>query len=105
MPPEQTRAGAQIDQRADLYALGMAFFEAITKGRHPLEDLFDQHPREALKAQRERFMPPPSTYLPADFPVERAESVDAWFQVATAKSPNERFQSATAMRRALEYIE
>ena len=105
MPPEQTRAGGPLDQRADLYALGMAFFEVVTAGRHPLEDLFDVHPREALKAQRERPMPLPSSSVPNDFPVERAEAIDAFFQVATAKNPDERFQSAIAMRRARSFIE
>jgi hypothetical protein len=50
-------------------------------------------------------MPLPSSYFPNDFPVERAEAIDAFFQVATAKNPDERFQSAIAMRRALSFIE
>ncbi|NJK32005.1 MAG: serine/threonine protein kinase [Deltaproteobacteria bacterium] len=40
MPPEQTYANPQLDARADLYALGMTFYEVITGGRHPFEDLF-----------------------------------------------------------------
>ncbi len=101
MPPEQTKAGGPLDARADLYALGMTFFEMVTGGRHPLEDLFGQHPREALAAQRERSFPMPSVYLPADTPIERAEGIDACFAMATAKNPAERFQTAIAMQRAL----
>ncbi len=104
MPPEQTVAGGPIDQRADLYALGMTFFEIVTQGRHPLEDLFAEHPREALKAQRERPMAPPSTYLPANTPADRAEAIDGFFVTATAKNPEHRFQSAKVMQVALNHI-
>ena len=105
MPPEQTYGGAVLDQRADLYALGMTFFEVVTGGRHPLEDLFNSHPREALMAHRERQMIMPSAYLPPDTPRDRAEAIDGWFMTATAKDPNMRFQSAKVMQRALTYIE
>ena len=104
MPPEQTIPGGPLDQRADLYALGMTFFEMVTNGRHPLEDLFSEHPREALRAQRERTMIPPSTYLPADTPQERAEAIDGFFLTATAKNPEERFQSSKVMQVALSHI-
>lgn len=105
MPPEQTVAGGPLDPRADLYALGMTLFELVTHGRHPFEDLFAEHPREALRAQRERIPAPPSTYLRADTPVERASGIDAVFEMAVAKNPEERFQSAKAMQRALLSIE
>jgi serine/threonine-protein kinase len=104
MPPEQTYGGAVLDQRADLYALGMTFFEVVTNGRHPLEDLFSSHPREALMAHREREMVRPSAYLPADTPPERAEAIDGWFMAATAKDPAHRFQSAKVMQVALSHI-
>ncbi len=105
MPPEQTVAGGPLDPRADLYALGMTLFELVTGGRHPFEDLFAEHPREALRAQRERIPAPPSTYLPADTPPERASGLDAVFEMAVAKNPEERFQTAKAMQRALMSIE
>lgn len=105
MPPEQTYAGGPLDTRADLYALGMTFFEVITGGRHPFEDLFSEHPREALRAQRDRAPVLPSTYLPADTPAERASGIDAVFQMAVGKSPEERFQTAKAMQRALDSID
>lgn len=104
MPPEQTYAAGPIDQRADLYALGMTFFEIVTRGRHPLEDLFNVHPREALKAHREREMIRPSAYLPADMSPERREAIDGFFITATAKNPEHRFQSAKVMQIALSHI-
>jgi len=104
MPPEQTYGGAVLDARADLYALGMTFFEVITRGRHPLEDLFNSHPREALVAHREREMVMPSVYLPPDTPPARAQAIDGWFMAATAKDPNHRFQSAKVMQVALSHI-
>ena len=100
MAPEQTRPNAKVDGRADLYALGMSFFEAIT-GRHPFEDLFHEHPRELLKAHRERDLPPPSTYVPSDTPEEEAEAIDGFFMAACGRTPDERFGDARVMRRAL----
>jgi serine/threonine-protein kinase len=105
MPPEQTRARNPIDQRADLYALGMTMFEVCTGGRHPFEDLFSEHPRQALKAQRERMPVPPGAYLPADWPQERKNALDGLFQMATAKNPEHRFQTARAMQMALSQID
>jgi serine/threonine-protein kinase len=105
MPPEQTYANPQLDARADLYALGMTFYEVVTGGRHPFEDLFSEHPREALLAQRERIPAPPSTYLPAGVGAEHASDVDAFFATACAKNPDERFPSAEIMKRALMYVD
>lgn len=105
MPPEQTIPGGPIDHRADIYALGMTFYELVTAGHHPFEDLFESHPREVLKAQRERTAAPPSSYLAIDTPIERANGLDAFFMTACAKDPEQRFQSALAMQRALTNID
>jgi serine/threonine-protein kinase len=105
MPPEQTIPGNAFDHRADLYALGMTFFEVVTGGRHPFEDLAREHPRELLRAQREREPAPPSSFLPPDYPQGRAADIDAFFLAACAKNPDHRFQSAKAMGRALLAIE
>jgi serine/threonine protein kinase len=104
MPPEQTYANPTLDARADLYALGMTFYEMVTGGRHPFEDLFDKHPREALMAQRERMPAPPSVYLADDVDPEHKSDVDGFFATATAKHPDERFPSAEIMKRALQHI-
>jgi serine/threonine-protein kinase len=104
MPPEQTYANPTLDARSDLYALGMTFYEMVTAGRHPFEDLFGQHPREALIAQRERIPAPPSTFMPHDIDPEHKSDVDGFFATATAKNPDERFPSAEIMKRALQHI-
>lgn len=103
MPPEQTRPNRPLDHRADLYALGMTFYEALT-GHHPFEDCYGEHPRALLKAHRERVPAPPSTYLPADTPAEVANQLDAFFGSACAKDPEDRFPDAKAMLRALRAL-
>ncbi len=104
MPPEQTYANPVLDARSDLYALGITFYELVTKGHHPFEDLFESHPREALMAQRERTPVPPSTFMSKDLHPEHRSDVDAFFASATAKNPDERFPSAQVMRRALSHV-
>ncbi|MBX7084125.1 MAG: serine/threonine protein kinase [Nannocystaceae bacterium] len=100
MAPEQTRPSQPLDGRADLYALGMTFFEAVT-GHHPFEDAFDEHPRELFRCHRERLPAMPSSYLPAETPAELAEAIDGFFMAACGKQPDERFADARVMRRAM----
>jgi serine/threonine-protein kinase len=104
MPPEQTYANPKLDPRSDLYALGMTFYEMVTGGHHPFEDLFEKHPREALMAQRERMPEPPSRFLSPDVDPEHASDVDSFFRAATAKDPDERFPNAEIMKRALMHV-
>jgi serine/threonine-protein kinase len=83
----------------------MTFFEMVTGGRHPFEDLAEQHPRELLRAHREREPAPPSSYMPAETPAETAGDIDSFFMAACAKDPDQRFQTAKAMQRALMAID
>lgn len=74
MAPEQELNAAEVDHRADLYPLGLMLFEMLT-GKLPA-------PGEKLTATRPE--------LPAE--------LDDFIAKATARDPNERFQSAQEFR-------
>jgi len=80
MAPEQRGTGEVVDARADIFGLGVTLFETLTgvlpKGQPPSE-------------------------LNADVPT----SLDAIVAQATKADREERFQSADAMREALEQVE
>ena len=98
--PEQTQHGREVDGRADVYAAGMALYEALTN-RHPFQDLLDGPFNALLQAQRERIPMPPSTYLPESYPATLVCGLDVVFAKATAKHPDDRFESAKAMQATL----
>ncbi|MCA9638554.1 MAG: hypothetical protein KC420_21140, partial [Myxococcales bacterium] len=100
MAPEQTIHGAAIDGRADVYAAGLSFYEALT-GRHPLDDFRRSPVETVLSAQAKYVPPPPSRFLPPDTSSRVAQAVDMIFERACAKDPDERFQSAGDMREAM----
>jgi len=100
MAPEQTRSNLPLDHRADLYALGITFFEAMT-GHHPFEDLFSHDPKVLLKAQRERPPGLPSAHLDGQFEAAARAAIDAFFAKACSKDPLQRFADARAMLRGL----
>jgi serine/threonine-protein kinase len=92
LSPEQAK-GEQVDARSDLYSTGCLLYELLT-GRPPFIGdspvaVAYQHVREAPN--------PPSYYDPEVPPV-----VDAIVMKALAKHPDERYQSADAMRLDLE---
>jgi len=103
LAPEQSRPGTPLDGRADLYALGMTFYQALT-GHHPFEDVFHEHPRELIRCHREREPAPPSTYLPSDTPYELAQAIDGFYMAACAKDVNHRFTDAHVMKRVLSTL-
>ena len=100
MAPEQQRMGVPVDPRADVYAAGMSLYEAVT-GRHPLQEFLDGSRDDLLAAHRDHRPVPLSTWLPNKTPVELACGLDVVFEKATAKRPEERFQSASDMQQAL----
>ncbi len=82
----------------------MTFFEVVTGGRHPFEDLFEQHPREALRAQRERVPCPPSTFLSGSYSPMELQAMDQLFAKACAKAKEDRYADANAMKSAFEEL-
>jgi tRNA A-37 threonylcarbamoyl transferase component Bud32 len=87
MSPEQAR-GEQVDQRADLFSLGLVLYELLADRR-----AYDGRERDAVLAQARAGQVPP---LPAEVPGELADAVAR----ATA-SRDQRFASARDMQREL----
>lgn len=97
MAPEQCALEA-VDLRADLYAMGLVLFE-LCAGRGPFDDLAGQH--DAMRFAHCRRAPPrPGLFTPQ--PLDPA--VEALILRALAKSPEDRFQSAPEMARAIRAI-
>ncbi len=91
MSPEQCLGGA-VDGRADIYALGVMLFEALT-GQTPF--LGDNYP--ALAHSHIYQLPPrPSTLNPAITP-----AMEQILLTALMKNPAQRYQHASAMAEAL----
>ena len=93
MPPEQLR-GANVDRRADIFALGTLLY-AMTTGRHPFRG---DHPSTTLQNITDRAsVPPPSAHV-EDYPSALEEVV----LKSLKKEPGERFATAHEMLQALE---
>ncbi|MFP4321852.1 MAG: protein kinase domain-containing protein [Anaerolineales bacterium] len=92
MSPEQAQ-GHMLDQRSDIYALGISLFEMLT-GRRPFEA---DTPYGTAVLQVTKPPPSPRDYNPA-LPV----GVEAVVLRALAKNPAERFESAVILAGALD---
>lgn len=91
MAPEQSRGGKYVDRRADLYAVGLMLYEALT-GRFPFSAptpllMLTQHLTEPPE--------PPSRF------VHLPPALEAVVLRALSKDPKARFQSAAEMAAAL----
>jgi tetratricopeptide (TPR) repeat protein/TolB-like protein/predicted Ser/Thr protein kinase len=101
MSPEQAR-GARVDQRSDIFALGVTLYEMLT-GRPAFQG---QSSLDTMRAVLSQPVPP----LPAtDTPAEVTAEVQRIITKCTAKDPEERFQGMKdlvvdlrAVRRRLE---
>jgi serine/threonine-protein kinase len=92
MPPEQVRGDKRIDQRADIYALGVILYECIT-GRRPYEAETLAHLAVLIHEGRAA----PVTELCPDVPPAFAELVHR----AMANKPELRFTTAREFGDAL----
>jgi serine/threonine protein kinase len=95
MAPEQARGLPEIGPAADLYALGVILFECLT-GKLPFESPNAGDLIIAIATQA----PPRLDELRPDLP----PSVAALVHRALAKKPEERFESAQAMRKVVEAV-
>jgi eukaryotic-like serine/threonine-protein kinase len=92
MSPEQITALKEIDHRSDIYSLGAVLFECLA-GQPPFT-----HRNEAVVLQQHLTQPAPDVRtLRPDTPAELAAGIAR----ALLKPPEDRWQSAAAMRDAL----
>ena len=92
MSPEQA-LGKKVDQRADIFGLGIVLWEALT-GR----DLFKgSSPMEVIAAIREQEIVPPSQVVQGLSPI-----VDPIVMKALKRAPRSRYQTAQQMQQSIE---
>jgi serine/threonine-protein kinase len=94
MSPEQIR-GKDLDSRSDLYSLGVALYEIVTKSR-PFQGDSDF---SIMSAHLEKEPVPPIQVDPK-LPAELNEII----LMAIGREPEQRFQTADAMRAAIDSI-
>jgi eukaryotic-like serine/threonine-protein kinase len=94
MSPEQGK-GQKIDQRSDVYALGIVFYELVT-GRKPF---MADTPLAVVIKQVTEPLPRPRKYVP-DLP----ELVERIIFKALAKNPDDRYQSMGEFADAMEKL-
>ena len=95
MAPEQFQRDVSLDQRVDVYALGVVVYEMLT-GRTP----FSGSPRELAARATSRLCPPPSAVVASVWP-----ALDPRVMTALAAMPDARYRGAaefaTALRQTL----
>ncbi len=92
MSPEQIVGAKELGPKADLWAVGIVVFEALT-GQRP----YEADTMGALAIMVHSDVPPKPTAVMPSLPV----ALDAWFERACARAPEERFGSAREMAESL----
>ncbi|MEE8409369.1 MAG: protein kinase, partial [Myxococcota bacterium] len=93
MSPEQSMSSSDVDNRSDIFAVGILLYELVT-GHHPFEGASDY---ETLKNVRRAKLTPPSRHVP-DLPDAFGEII-----VSTlARDPDERPDTAADVSEALQ---
>jgi serine/threonine protein kinase len=95
MSPEQIQGANTVDGRSDLYSLAICLYEIVT-GKRP----FDANSEYGLMAAHLKEAPRPPVELDPTLPAALNEII----LMAMAKDPGQRFQSAAAMRSALNAV-
>jgi len=94
MSPEQVK-GAAIDERSDLYSVGISLYEMVT-GEKP----FHGDSNFSIMAAHIQQTPTPPVQLQPHLPTGLNEII----LTSIAKAPEERFQSAEAFRNAIKSV-
>jgi serine/threonine-protein kinase len=95
MSPEQCRGAGQIDSRSDIYALGCVLFQLVT-GTPPFDG---EGAGEIIASHLRSPAPAPSSRVPGIPP-----EIDEVVLTCMAKSPDDRYQTMTALAAVLEQV-
>lgn len=95
MSPEQVKSSARVDERSDVWSLGVTLYELLT-----CRDAFDGETMADVFVSILTGAPPPPSQLAADVPPE----LDAIVMRCLEKDPAARFQSVAELAQALSVL-